>query len=780
MPQQWTPPTPVWEPPTSGASPVWTPPKVEEPSFIKRMMDKAGDAWSSINTPTVDFSKDKTTTAARDQFSKDHPIIGPVASFGADTLASMSSPLSLGLAGAGIAGEVGSKLPAIAKLARGTQEAATAGMVGHGTYKTLEGESGPERLGGILEAAGGLVGYRHAAKASLEAQGKLSKVGEVSSAQPGTVKPVVETIYAKPEEVKAYTDKGYVATNTKPDGTVVMKSPDSFKPAIPFEKPIPPPIPDDVMAGKKMVIDSLKEAKPLVKAQVTINSIERGRRIDAANQIGKATSGEAGFRAEKSALAGDYPKVEFESIRDKVDQKTVDTLLDHIKDHPELNDYEKIRARDGMAKLLGPEGGSVPQPNELKLLKTVFGDDLVKAATDKTPAWTKFKQQVTDVANVPRSLMASYDLSAPFRQGAFMVGRKEFWTSFDDMVKSFGSEKSYKAVQDNVRSNPKFELGQKSGLYLSDLMGDREEQFASDAAEKIPYIGRGVRASGRAYTAFINKLRMDTYSSLMDQADGLKLDASGNKGGLSDEIANYVNTATGRGQLASSIANNAKAINAVFFSPRLMSSRLTLLNPVKYVQASPFVRKEMLSDLVKMGGIGSTVAGLAKLGGAEIETDPTQTDFGKIKNGNTRTSLFGGHEQYIRAGAQLGSFLTSTAKNAVNPDAKNTIAPVEFGRPSEKDKLYRFMENKEAPLGSFVTTIFGQKDFDGKPIQLNKEIEDRLIPMLIQDVRDIAKDDPSKLPLAIPSALGVGVQTYQSGTSRQRPRIGAPRLSIPR
>src|SRR5262245_46261792 len=126
-----------------------------------------------------------------------------------------------------------------------------------------------------------------------------------------------------------------------------------------------------------------------------------------------------------------------------------------------------------------------------------------------------------DAANLPRTIMASEDLSAPLRQGLGLIHKKAFWKALPDMVRAFGSEDFYKSAQQAIIDDPIFQKGvnaqgkvlpsfaEASGLKLTDLgnMATREESMLSKTAEKIP----GVRPSNRAYTLFLNKLRADSF-----------------------------------------------------------------------------------------------------------------------------------------------------------------------------------------------------------------------------------------------------------------------------
>src|SRR5690606_29468999 len=89
----------------------------------------------------------------------------------------------------------------------------------------------------------------------------------------------------------------------------------------------------------------------------------------------------------------------------------------------------------------------------------------------------------------------------------------------------------------------------KSGLaftHLGDQLSGREEAFMSRQADKIP----GVKRSERAYTGFLNKLRADTFDSIVTKAKEAGIDVEADPDGLKT-LARFVNNATGRGDLGS-------------------------------------------------------------------------------------------------------------------------------------------------------------------------------------------------------------------------------------
>lgn len=506
------------------------------------------------------------------------------------------------------------------------------------------------------------------------------------------------------------------------------------------------------------VITALKEAKPLRKGQEALYRKERGQRISRALAAGEKVAGERGFYAELRALGGKMPKVQYESLRGKIGQADIDDLFIKIKESPLLNEWDKIPARKGLAKIFGEFGGGVPTENELSLLHKTFGSEFTRAVVEKKPLLEKLSGAAYQLVNIPRSLMASTDMSAPFRQGAFLVGRpKQFLSAFKEQFKYFFNEKAFKASQAEIVSRPSFKLMKEFKLALTDLdsvLTAREERFMSYWAENIPVIGRVVRASARAYTGFLNKLRADVFDDLVGSAKNLGLAPEENSKLLKD-LAGFINAATGRGSLGS-LEKAALPLNSFFFSPRLAASRITLLNPIYYVKLDPFVRKEALKSLFTFAGAGLTTLQLAKAGGAEIGTDPRSADFGKIKIGNTRVDLWGGFQQYIRLVGQL------TSGKIVSSTTGKEYTLGEGYRPLTRyDIAMRFAEYKEAPVFSFATELLRGQTVFGEEPKWGEEIANRFIPMVTQDIFDLYKEwGPGKLPLAVLPWFGVGLQTY--------------------
>jgi hypothetical protein len=532
----------------------------------------------------------------------------------------------------------------------------------------------------------------------------------------------------------------------------------------------PPPTPPPTGAAEmgpqdpiQKVINALKEAKPIRGKQERFYTEERGQRLARALAVGQKVKGEKGYYVELSQLKGKLEKVQFDSIRAKLTQDDIDALFINVKNSPLLTDWDKFTARKGLAKLFGEYGGTVPTEGELSLLDRVFGGEFIKAVMGKRSLLAKMRTAGYQLANIPRSIMSSFDFSAPLRQGIFFIGRpKQFFGAFRKMFGQFGRERIFQAAQEEIIRRPTYDLMVKGRLALTEMgrfLGKREERFMAQWGERIPIVGRGVRASGRAYTGFLNKLRADVFDDLIGKADKLGLNPKANMD-LVKQIANFINVGTGRGSLGN-LERAAVSLNSFFFSPRLVASRLTLLNPVYYVNLDPFVRKEALKSLFTFAGVGLTTLGLAKAAGAEVGTDLRSTDFGKIKIGNIRIDPWGGFQQYIVTACRVisGQVVSSTTERLT--ELGKGYRPL-----TRLDIIERAIEYKQAPVFSFVTGLLKGQGYEGKPLSIPSEIGKRFVPMAIGDIYDIMNEDPGLLPVGILGIFGVGLQTYKQRPSK--------------
>lgn len=450
-----------------------------------------------------------------------------------------------------------------------------------------------------------------------------------------------------------------------------------------------------------------------------------------------------------------------------------------IADQKRLQGY-KTRVRKSIADLerrVREKDFDIPKKKDTKLdkeaqdlltererIKHEFDVEQEKVRLQNRPTSEKVKDFALDVWNLPKSLLSSMDLSAPLRQGAILSlshptsGAK----SFVNMFGFLASQKKYDTWFNELKTLDLYPTIRDSKLYLSEpsaKLSAREESFMSNFATKIPGLGHAVKASERAYTGYLNVLRLDVFSQGVDQLKNQGLTPETNPEAYK-AWADFINNATGRGNLGA-LETSAGVLNGLMFSPRYLASRINLLSPAKYAKMPPEVRKMALRDMVTYIGFGLTILALAGLAGADVEDDPRSTDFGKIRIGDTRYDIWAGFQPIIRTLMQV---ISGQKKNTVTGEIENLGDPEKPFSPTRLDVLGRFARTKASPAAGTTINLLQGKDFMGNEVTIEGEAVKNLIPLYIQDMKEIYQTEGAGglAATAIPSLFGVGVQNYKS------------------
>lgn len=390
----------------------------------------------------------------------------------------------------------------------------------------------------------------------------------------------------------------------------------------------------------------------------------------------------------------------------------------------------------------------------------------------KNKAKEKGGEWAGNALNLPRALMSSMDMSAPLRQGLFLIHKPAWWRAFPQMFRYMGSEQAFDDLMEDITNRPTYDEMVKSKLALSNMgtkLNSREEDFMSSWAERIPGVGRLVKASERAYVGFLNKVRADVFDQLLDKLpeDATEQDKK--------DIAAFVNAASGRGNLPKTLQQSAPLLNALFFSPRLMASRLkmgtVLIDPRTYVTMNKTARNEYIKSILSVGSLALMITTLAILGGGDGEEDPRSSDFGKIRFGDTRYDILGGQAQYITLAARIASGSYKTADGDVKQYGNK------FGQTTRLDAISKFTTNKAAPIPSFVMDYFRGENAIGEKFEMDKAILSRFVPLYLQDVAkgvDESKGLGEVAAKTLPGLFGVGTQTYPNPSMDTKRDLEAP------
>ena len=498
----------------------------------------------------------------------------------------------------------------------------------------------------------------------------------------------------------------------------------------------------------------IKAAKPVRGQTEALYKQELRRRAGAVAGVIEGATGREGLPKALGQMKGKLPRAAFEAPESLLKPEEIDDLFSTIW-RSDVRPFQKVNTAEALDKLLT---GQIPTRGEIKLLEDQFGKELAQAILSKRSLGTRAWENFMDAVNLPRAFMSAWDASAPLRQGIVLtIGHpKESLPAMATMFKAMAQDKFARHVDDAIRAGPNFEVMDDAGLYLAPwdsaaaTLTSREETFMSALADRIP----GIRQSQRGFVTYLNKLRADVADTVLKGWEGT--------GKTSDDyksLARFLNHATGRGDLGP-MREMGPIINAVFFSPRLLMSRVQL--PLDLFTSTPAVRKLVARDLLAFVGTGTTILSLLKLSGAaEVEVDPRSTDFGKIRMGKQRIDFWGGFQPIARYTAQLLTGQRKTrAGDIMSTDRGEVVA--------------RFLRSKLAPVPGLAETFRSGKTFAGQDVPLTAggikgQAFNTLVPLFVQDLIESAQQEGMiGLARALPGGLGANVLAYETEEEKFR------------
>ncbi|HXG68343.1 MAG TPA: zeta toxin family protein [Blastocatellia bacterium] len=369
---------------------------------------------------------------------------------------------------------------------------------------------------------------------------------------------------------------------------------------------------------------------------------------------------------------------------------------------------------------------------------------------------------MTELLNLPRTMMSSADLSAVLRQGAIFTLTEPVATSkaFRAMIRAARSEAGYEQAKQELRKHPRRQLAESSGLHLGSLkddtlLSDREEYFMSRLAGKLPW----VKISERAYVTFLDRQRLEVFNKYVDELHRAGLRFRDNPDAFTD-VARFVNYATGRGDLGEVGNAIAPVLNGVFFAPRYTASRFQVLYFPVNTKMSAAARKIAFRKMFEFAGVVGMTLTLAALMGADVEDDPEDADFFKIRVGNTRYDILAGFQQPMRAAYRM---MKGFYNNAVGKKNERGAEP--------SDVASRFARSKLAPIPSYLTDWAAGKEFTGEKFDPLSGAGKRMFPLIWKDACEAWKEAGGDEILRIPGKIARGepVQTGFKGVARVYP-----------
>ena len=606
------------------------------------------------------------------------------------------------------------------------------GEISADSYERIVGQQAPTGYGIVgdiaLEATaiGGLVKMAWAAKAKDAAS--LSKAAKLTKSEVRAIK----RLHKAASQVK----KVPVKSTTVPSRT-------------------------DAATVTQKLIRLIKEAKPLRNRKALLLHRDRQRKAAKLANVQKNVEGARLVRATKGALSGKSPIPDFTPINSNLSPQEIDVLFNLVNTSQLGAGFDKGRAILSLDKLLK---GKLIVKSEIANLEAVFGRELTKALFRKQSISSIIQDVSFEIINLPRAILASFDLSAAGRQGIiFSVSHPiASMKAFGRSVRAAGSLKYADDIERITKTTKFGKLADSFGVHSSPTgfaakLSSKEEVYMSRIAEKIP----GVAASERAFTTFLNQQRREVFALQAQKWIKRGITPKNNSKAFQD-YAKFVNHATGRGSLETLQPGALTAMNATFFSPRFQVSRVQVVGDLVSPKTTAIARKVIARDLAEFYATGMGIMAMAKMAGAEVETDPRSSDFGKIKVGDTRYNYWGAFQPIATlAGRVYSGEIKSTGTGKIKKKERISLGI--------DNTVVQFLRTKLSPAAGRGFDVLIGETFLGEPVEptakfLGKTAFESLVPLFIQDSVDAWRFQGADAQLPISAGLaftGIGVQTWE-------------------
>ncbi len=460
-----------------------------------------------------------------------------------------------------------------------------------------------------------------------------------------------------------------------------------------------------------------------------------------------------------------------EERRDAALVRAADTRRAKIEARIAANDYVKVApvARAKTAAL-------VEALHKEALAKAEWNEKFFEAELAKRSRWEKSRDAIGEVVNVSRTMMTMADISAVFRQGGLgflahpIVGARNIPGMFNAGL----SEKQAFGRYNALLNRPNAAVAQEAKLFIAKMgpnvkLSEMEEAFRGRVTKKIPGIKYVANFSERTYADYLNHLRMDMFDAMVA---GLPTVGGRVTTEEAKVIADYINKATGRGNLGSS-ENAAATLATVFFSPKFVASRFQwLFNiiPTTFNVATNYhfsasdvkrakkaVAKEYTRSLIGIAAV-YTLAVLAKAAWSDDddkwEIDPRSSNAGKIKLGNTSIDPMAG---LLQAATFAARMLTAKTKKG---DEVVSLMDAKFGKSTYVGTAGTFVRSKLSPIVGTWFNIGNGQDLGFNKVTPQSEALGAFMPLVAGEIYETMKENGAAkgMPLALLSMLGVGVR----------------------
>lgn len=387
---------------------------------------------------------------------------------------------------------------------------------------------------------------------------------------------------------------------------------------------------------------------------------------------------------------------------------------------------------------------------KIQEIKTAFKTDVFRAT----------KGVLTDtlqtIADTSMSLVGSVDNSFMGRQGLVVLQThpSAWWTgaqnSFVDFAKTIKGENMGDALWSGIYSEPLYINGE---LTRAGIFPKFEEAYPTSIPERIPILGRVFKASKVAFEGSALRMRIESYKILRNiaQKNGVEWNTT-----QIEDVGKLVNSMTARGYSG----EGDKSVRLVMWAPKMLVADWNALtaHTLGTGLKTSFARKQAAYNLIK---IISSYAAIMLMANAikegSAETNPTSSDFGKIKIGDTRFGFTGSKGALVVLASRMA---TNSLKSTTT--GKTKTLGEGYKADTRLDVLVNFLTGKANPPARAIFDWAKGLNFDFEKPTVLSTLKQTTVPISIQNAIDLQDEASAQAVLGvILDTLGINTSTYK-------------------
>lgn len=389
---------------------------------------------------------------------------------------------------------------------------------------------------------------------------------------------------------------------------------------------------------------------------------------------------------------------------------------------------------------------------------------------------SRTRRVIDETENIPRAMQTTLNMHQG-RQGLFFILTHPIRVTgrmgIPGTLKGYASftRAQYRQRVAELQQHPDYALAVKAGVNLSELPGTvedarlavEEDELQSTVAMNLPH----VRLSNQGFALGMNSERVEGFSiyASIGRAEGYTWE---NNPQFFKEIAEFVNTVTGRTSMGKKLTALSAFTNHIFYATRLNVSRIKmvndLFNPFAYRNIDPVTRGIRIREAIKVAAVLAALFLAAKVLGFKTELDDANSpDQFKVVWGNTHYDLTGGIGTTFRYAYRM---IRTSALEATGRKVPGNEELFELSK--------RFFRQKLAPWPTAVVDYFSGKNAVGEPANLQIDVHHpvttvernivlrMLMPIVIDDFAKGYSDDGwLGVAKTLPVLAGFGAQNYE-------------------